>query len=154
MSKPGEIKKAKEIGKKAHNKYIFAACQECSKERWVQIRNGKAKSSLCRPCRNLMFNSTQTGSGNPHWKGGITTGKGGIKLLVPNHPRADVDGYVFEHRLVAEKALGRILGGREIVHHINGNNRDNRNFNLLVCDRKYHQILHKRIRQLGPQGGK
>jgi hypothetical protein len=46
------------------------------------------------------------------------------------------------HRLIAEGILGRLLKRNEVVHHINGDNKDNRNGNLLICDTKYHHWLH------------
>lgn len=49
------------------------------------------------------------------------------------------------HRQKAEVVLGRPLRRDEIVHHLNGDKADNRNGNLLICTRRYHQLLHHRM---------
>lgn len=59
--------------------------------------------------------------------------KGYKKLLIPHHPRADKKGYVFEHIVVAEAAIGRALRAGEEVHHVDFNRANNHPSNLEVC---------------------
>lgn len=63
-----------------------------------------------------------------------TTINGYIGIKAHGHPGADENGYVYEHRLVAERMLGRYLLAGECVHHRNRDKRDNRPENLEVCE--------------------
>lgn len=72
-----------------------------------------------------------------------------IQILAPNHPDADRHGRVYEHRIVAEKILGRKLKPQERVHHINMIKHDNRKENLFVADSdKAHFKLHGSLNAL------
>lgn len=52
-----------------------------------------------------------------------------------------------EHIVIVERAIGRKLPAGAEVHHVNGNGRDNRPSNLVVCqDKAYHKLLHRRLR--------
>lgn len=87
-----------------------------------------------------------SGAANHQWKGGRTIASNGYVLVKrPDHPMADVRGYVYEHRLVASEMLGRILLPSEQVHHRNHDKTDNRPENLEVMEsRAHHALTHRR----------
>jgi Mor family transcriptional regulator len=77
------------------------------------------------------------------WKGGVSYDrKGHRKLQVPNYPNCNVGGWIYEHRYVMERHLGRFLDELEVVHHINGIPDDNRIENLEIMTHSEHSRLH------------
>ena len=83
------------------------------------------------------------GERNPAWKGGRRVREGRILILCKSHPHGDRDGYVYEHRLVMEKHIGRVLLPSENIHHINCDCADNRIENLMLLSKKEHSDLHR-----------
>lgn len=54
-----------------------------------------------------------------------------------------------EHILVIEKALNRDLEKKEVIHHINGDKRDNSLENLLLCENKTkHGLIERTFKYL------
>lgn len=154
MPKVGEIKRGKDAfgdrGYKHTSLYIWHACEDCGKERWVRWMRGKPVSDRCISCAVGLGNKKHI----RNWKGGRTESRGYIYIkLQPDdffYPMANKNGYVGEHRLVVAKALNRCLLPWEIVHHkgtkypsgSEENRSDNRypeNLQLLK-DKKYHLI--------------
>ena len=150
MTRLGEIIYGRDIGKHQEDTaFIWHACIDCGKERWVRLEQGKPANLRCLVCSN-------TGERNPgygkirelshSWKGGRRkTDKGYIIVrLYPNdffYPMTTKASVVCEHRLVMAKHLGRCLLPWEVIHHRNGVRDDNRLENLeLLPTAKYHVV--------------
>ena len=70
-----------------------------------------------------------------------------MDVWMPEHPASKANGYVPEHVMLAEKALGKRLPAKAQVHHADGNKSNNAPSNLVICeDGAYHALLHRRIK--------
>lgn len=69
-----------------------------------------------------------------------------IMIYKPEHP-FNSKGYVPEHRLVVESYLKRYLQSDEIIHHIDGNKKNNDLKNLQITTRIGHMQIHQRERK-------
>ena len=80
------------------------------------------------------------------WNGGRTVASNGYVLVRvgKGHHLADVRGYAYEHRLVAEQKLGRRLRNGEQPHHINGIKTDNSPENIDVLTSRFHHAVKHR----------
>ena len=146
MPEIGEIKSGREIGKCGRsNKYVWAACIDCGKERWVSLYYEQHKRQMCRSCSGK-FVSSRRGEQNFHWGGGRRKIGAGyiLRWISPDdffYPMGDINGYVMEHRLVMAESLNRRLLPWEVVHHKNGKRDDNRLENLkLLPHRRFHIV--------------
>lgn len=86
---------------------------------------------------------------SPGWKGGRYVLKGKytsyLKIHIPEHPKADRGGYVYQHILVAEKVLCKLLPQGAEIHHVDGDGLNNNHNNLVICQsHSYHMALHER----------
>ncbi len=83
------------------------------------------------------------------WKGGRKyTRKGYVQILMPEHKRADRNGYVMEHIVVYERETGIEIPPCCCIHHLNGIKTDNRIENLCMMTfaghTRYHHLGAKR----------
>lgn len=112
-------------------------------------RLGVHEDTVLRWCNKLRLKTQRTGprSGDRHtgWKGGRVLISGYWHIFFPDHPFS-VHGhkYVAEHRLVMEKKISRYLLPGEVVHHLNGDKRDNNPDNLVLFSRNAEH-LHKEL---------
>ena len=80
---------------------------------------------------------------NPNWKGGKSVTSHGYIVI-----RVGLK-YLYEHRINAEKKIGRSLKRNEIVHHIDGNRTNNHPDNLLVvAGNANHYVYHRKSTHL------
>ncbi|MDD5551197.1 MAG: NUMOD3 domain-containing DNA-binding protein [Candidatus Omnitrophica bacterium] len=146
--------------------YLNQLCsRECYKK-WVYGENnpfyGKKHNSKTRDCisknnsgkyegkNNPMYGVHRYGAENPCWKGGkYKDGDGYIYIYKPEHPFATKNGYILEHRLIMEKAIGRYLTQKEVVHHKNEDTSDNYLENLLLFANNSEHIKYHNLLKLG-----
>jgi hypothetical protein len=96
-------------------------------------------------------NRSQMREANSNWRGGRSVASNGyvIVRVGVDHHLADVRGYAYEHRLVAEQKAGRRLRPGEQIHHINGNKQDNRPENIVIVSGIAEHRVHHRKKQVG-----
>lgn len=147
---------------------LEVVCQQCGKT-FLEHRSHAGRRKYCSyECKHsnkdykATISSHTAGASSPQWKGGSTDHSCGyIYKHAPNHPFSS-NGYVFEHRLVAEKCLREsdpeskhliplgdnlYLSPTAVVHHINQDRKDNRPENLTVLTKSEHNSLHNDLRK-------
>lgn len=159
IPKLGEIRRAKDAGEKDSHKYIWMACIDCGKERWVKLVKGGPEKLKCHSCvckdpeYRAKRSAAYKGNKSPRLEGGRNIDADGyIRIWLSQddffYPMAHKNShYVLEHRLVMAKKLGRCLQSWEIVHHKGiryqgiKNRSDNLEDNLELVQEMQHKQL-------------
>ena len=115
-------------------------CEQCGKEMYI-IRSKLDEKRYCsRACQNAGFRE-RSGEKSAAWRGGKTINSGGYVVIRVGRR------YVYEHRIVAEQMLGRPLGAKEVVHHRDGDKRNNDPSNLEITTQPEHLRRHSLVEQ-------
>jgi len=123
--------------------YIYyTKCVDCGCKLVKQWR----KPRRVQRCKNCWWAAVESRPElNGSWKGGkLSASHGYVLIRSKDHPHVQNRGYVYEHRLVMEKKLGRYLNPSEQIHHINGIKSDNRIENLVVTNVHEHKLFHRK----------
>lgn len=129
-------------------------CINCGAHVEKYVVPSRLKVAPPKVCSRKCQGKALTGENHPQWRGGRTfRADGYIQVYVPDHPHANNKGCVLEHRLVVERAIGRILLPVEVVHHENDDGHDNRVENLrLFPNQAAHKKHHEERRERGQDG--
>jgi len=120
------------VGQKSYPPKKSNQCEQCGKVFLANMRSYNRKPRFCSATCMGLFNRKP-----------FIIKKGYKKLLIPNHPRADTHGYVFEHIIIIEAHLGESLQPKEVVHHWDGNKLNNNINNLHVFkNHNEHMKVH------------
>jgi hypothetical protein len=125
-------------------------CDICEREffrkaYWVE----RTEHQFCnQDCASKYKSMEVTGAGNGRWNGGFNLGRDDGYLAIYDPEKKNGRRYKMLHRAIMEEFLGRELLPEEVVHHINGERKDNRIENLMLFPnasehKKYHDILRK-----------
>lgn len=151
-------------GKMCYGKSCCRECFEKDKREWVSCQTCGTlfqtyKSNrrrgcgfyCCLACRPPGNHKGKFGNKNSCWRGGQVDLDGYIGILRPDHPHAN-NGYVYEHRLVFEKFIGRYLTTKETIHHVDHNKQNNDKTNLLYFPHGiWHSHFHLIEKEVGHQ---
>jgi hypothetical protein len=124
---------------------VSLVCEQCGTE--VRVYRSPAQMAKQPPrfCSLKCIGLSQTGEKNFSYSGGrFVSANGYAYILSYDHPNKDCRGYVGEHRLVAERTIGRYLADEEVVHHKDRNKLNNSPDNLQVmASQSDHIKLHR-----------
>lgn len=118
--------------REGRRKGVTKECVVCGEEFYISraAQRQRPDESCCSDkCQRAFYTAERSSS----WGGGlyVDTGTGHVRQLFPR--KGFSSKYLAEHRVIAAKAVGRLLRRDEMVLHINDKRDDNRPENLFIC---------------------
>lgn len=119
---------------------VLVVCFCGKTARMLYPSDAKALKGYCKLCKG----ESTKGEKHPRWNGGLWRLRNKYCMKkAPTHPNANLNGYVYLHRLVAEEKIGRLLKKGEVVHHIDRDRNNNHPSNLMVFpSQSAHRLYH------------
>lgn len=121
---------------------LVKTCERCGNQFARRSRVTYAQWARTRYCSSICYQGRQVAVARVIAGCSRFHSNGYRMLFCPFHPSA-VKGYVYEHRIVVERRLGRLLEPHEYVHHRNEIKTDNRDANLELVRQSDHAIHHR-----------
>lgn len=123
--------------------YRETNCTRCGVLMLQNTSNGRCSRPFCSTVCKSATVKFETDKRDTLYRKPCPNGGFHTKRKRRHHPRADRQGTVFEHVLVAEQKLGRALCDGEVVHHIDCIKNNNHPDNLTVCaSHTEHFLIH------------
>jgi len=118
-------------------------CQHCQGE----FQKARKEQVYCsKSCASVRKGAMRKGQKTGPQKGKVykqsTDSDGYLKVFAVLHPFRDGRKMIAEHVIVMELSIGRRIRKTEVVHHRNGDRKDNRLVNLQLMTRSEHSKLH------------
>lgn len=121
---------------------VVKACPVCGTE--MRLKPSQAVRTHCSKACDATARTLRPLERHHNGRPARLDSKGYVMVWEPTHPNRSFKGWQYEHRLVAEAALGRVLRSDEHVHHINGLKDDNSPDNLEVMAQNDHAARSSR----------
>lgn len=129
---------SRECANKSRENKKIVKCENCGIDVQRQPCHVKKHVFCSKKCYNEWKSKNMVGKKSFHWRGGEYEGNGYL------FTRQKDGTYKQNHRIIIESFIGRPLSEDEIIHHIDGDKKNNDISNLAIVSRSEHAKIHSR----------